>query len=230
MVIHAVNIKQALDKKTFDELLSYTDRKKKSKILSLYHNKDRQRGLVGDILVRMILSKRYNIKNSDIVFYYNQYGKPYLDCEGIYFNISHSGDWVVCVFDQQAVGIDIELINEVDLDSIKRFILGENENITFTKGQHNENNFYELWTLKEAYIKAIGKGLSIPLNSFMLENVENNHFKVKGDDKFFLKRLDFENNYKMAFCATKKSKNDIIIKYNSESLYKLFLEKQTLGG
>lgn len=60
-------------------------------------------------MIRSIICKRYKISNQDIKYNYNKYGKPdWIGDRCFYFNISHSGDWIVCIVGNNSVGIDIE--------------------------------------------------------------------------------------------------------------------------
>lgn len=130
MQIIAVNISEELSVNDFEELLSYVPLEKQ-KIKSFLHFKDAKRTLVGEILVRSILGKQLSLKNKDINIYYNAYGKPYIKIEGNYFNLSHSGDWVVCAFDSSPVGIDVEIIKLIDLSLVLSFFPLKKRNMYF---------------------------------------------------------------------------------------------------
>ncbi len=98
----------------------------------------------------------------------NRYGKPYLKNEGnIHFNVSHSGSWAVGAVDSFPVGIDVERIRPVNLEIAERFFAWqEYEELLKKDYPERLDYFFELWTLKESYIKAVGRGLSVPLGSF----------------------------------------------------------------
>ena len=83
---------------------------------------------------------------------YNKYGKPYLEEEKKYFNISHSGDYVVFVKDEKNIGIDIERISERNLDIIK-YAFNDKE-IGLIDGDIKK--LTKLWTIKESVYKASG--------------------------------------------------------------------------
>ncbi len=171
-----VNIDSNLENDAFNRLLNYVSEDKKVKIHRFYHFEDSQRALIGNVLSRYALCKNLNIKNVDITFGANEYGKPFLlGADKIHFNISHSGNWVVCAISDNPVGIDVETIKPTDFEIAKRFF--SEDEYTALKSQHDDEKqtyFYKLWTLKESYIKAVGKGLSIPLDSFTV-SVENNN-------------------------------------------------------
>ena len=123
--------------------------------------------LYGELMIRQVLKKQFSIKNEEIKLLKNDAGKPYIKGFPIHFNISHAGDFVVCVFSEQAVGIDIEQIKEIDLKIAQRFFCQhEYEDLLAKQESEQLDYFYSLWTLKESYIKWLGTGLSTPLNSF----------------------------------------------------------------
>jgi len=95
---------------------------------------------------------------------YSSFDKPYLPGMRVAFNISHSGNYTICVMtdEMQTIGVDIEEVKSVELDSFKN-IWSDHEwrQINESAGP---DAFYDLWTKKEAIIKAEGSGLNIPLD------------------------------------------------------------------
>ena len=95
-----------------DEIMSLLakiseERRKKAKKYSRII--DKKRCILGEVLLRYILWKHYGITSKEIVFQYNEYGKPLLIMpKGIHFNISHSGEWVLCGVSDTPIGIDVE--------------------------------------------------------------------------------------------------------------------------
>lgn len=99
-------------------------------------------------------------------------GKPYLpQYPGIQFNLSHSGPWGACALSETPVGVDLELVRPLRQNVAGRFFTPTEQ--TFLARQPDpEQAFFRLWTRKESFIKALGKGLTMPLNSFsVLEDV-----------------------------------------------------------
>ncbi len=199
-----VNIGNNLEKVAFDILLNYVSEDKKAQIHRFYHFEDSQRALIGNILSRYAICKNLNIKNSDLTFDKNEYGKPFLLGQNdIHFNISHSGKWVVCAVSDYPVGIDVEVIKHTEFDIAKRFFSkDEYKELQKQPDEQKQAYFYKLWTLKESYIKAVGKGLSIPLDSFTV-SVENSSIidssETLVDYSLFHSALD-ENSF-YAVCA-----------------------------
>ncbi|MBN2237425.1 MAG: 4'-phosphopantetheinyl transferase superfamily protein [Bacteroidales bacterium] len=162
-----------VDKSEFDEF--YQSLKSKlpstlvSKIERFRFSADKQRSLIGDLIVRKFYAKELNLNPNKIEFEYNQHDKPTLKgFPKAHFNISHSGDFVVVAFSDCSVGIDIEKNKGNRLKVAKRFFTREELDDLFAlEGEAKQvNYFYQLWTLKESYMKAIGKGMSMSLSSF----------------------------------------------------------------
>src|SRR5699024_6092340 len=132
------------------------DIEKKDKIKKLINIKDKIRTLMGEILIRTIIAEKLKINHKYIKLSKNEYGKPLLKNYPSYeFNISHSGDYVLCAVDNKPVGIDIEKIKYIDFESLAKsfFTVNEFNYIVNQNCKFPLNRFYEIWTLKESYIK-----------------------------------------------------------------------------
>ncbi|MFF2175656.1 4'-phosphopantetheinyl transferase family protein [Lysinibacillus sp. NPDC058147] len=134
--------------------------------------------LIGRLLLKYIISKHLNLDLSDIAFQKKQYGKLYLknvrgeETTNLDFNLTHSEGIVACALANRVVGIDVEYMKEIHLDIIKQVL--SNDEMLFLQAYPKEmwkKLFYQIWTRKEAYLKAIGTGfilepntLNIPIN------------------------------------------------------------------
>jgi 4'-phosphopantetheinyl transferase len=104
-------------------------------------------------------------------FRYNPYGKPFLNGNDfLRFNVSHSGgEALYGVTLGRAIGIDIERIRRLEhaAQIVESFFSDIEKDIFRGLPQHRRiRSFYNCWTRKEAYVKALGKGMSLPLNEF----------------------------------------------------------------
>jgi 4'-phosphopantetheinyl transferase len=119
-------------------------------------------------MAREILGKALEIEPSGVEFTYNSFGKPAVS--GIEFNLSHSGRLaVVAVSRTREVGVDIERIDpSFAREQIPErfFSPSEIRALRALPEQDQLEAFFQIWTRKEAYVKARGEGLSIPLESF----------------------------------------------------------------
>lgn len=163
------------------------------------------------------------IKNRDLAFGINEYGKPILnEPEGTYFSISHSGSWVVCAVNDAAVGIDVETIKPIDFKIAERYFT-KDEYASFVKQPEKTKlqYFYMLWTLKESYVKTEGKGLIIPLNSFSI-NIENDGITITTDNKtrkYYFYQSFLSNNAVYAICTLDDNTNEKVY-WNIENILK----------
>ena len=119
----------------------------------------------------------------DLEMYYGEKGKPYLRDYPFYFNLSHSGNYVVCALSWQEVGVDIQQYRRTDIDRLaERFFSTEEKKAL--KACHDrkerEQLFYQLWTRKEAYGKLTGQGIAAVIDKSMLPAVEGGLLAVEG--------------------------------------------------
>ncbi|MBD8074401.1 4'-phosphopantetheinyl transferase superfamily protein [Bacillus thuringiensis] len=183
----------------------------------LLNSCDVNRTLIGDLLIRSLICQKYKINNEEIRFKYNEYGKPFVEnFSDFHFNLSHSGEWVVCTTANFNVGIDIEKVSEIEALKLakKFFSADEFYDISNMNSDEQINYFYDLWTLKESYIKTIGKGLYTPLNSFSIKKESRALILYKNIPKnFYFKQYNIDPNYKLSACATRDEfPQEIIIK------------------
>lgn len=128
---------------------------------------DRRRFEFGRCLLRHLLSGYSGIAADALRFSYGAHGKPQLaaqhSCRDIHFNLSHSGNWVVCAFGRRALGVDIESIrDDVDYDGVARLIFSERDRAAFAALTPPQRSIgvFQMWAYKEAYAKALGDGLA----------------------------------------------------------------------
>lgn len=159
-----------------DKLTPYIEQLyKKDRINRFKFNDDKVRAIISEILVRIIYCESHRKTNDKIIFTENKFGKPYIRGEEDFkFNISHSKDLVVGVFDDEEIGVDIELIKELSIEVVRTFC-SDNEYAAILK--QNQKSIKELimsiWVLKESYIKYLGVGLSEGVRSFDVINKKN---------------------------------------------------------
>ena len=215
--IYALKIDGELDESSYQFLNNKTSVEKKNKIENFVRREDALRSLFADLLTRYILIQNLGLKNEAISFKYSSYGKPFVEgFSDVHFNISHSGEWVVCAMDEKPVGIDVEYIAPVDLHIAETYFSNsEKEQLFALKQSEQLHFFYELWTLKESYLKFKGEGLSIPLDSFSISNVGKRNIVLKCETEtlatIFFKQYDLDAQYKMAACALSDTFENIVL-------------------
>jgi 4'-phosphopantetheinyl transferase len=137
-----------------------------------FFDRDRRRFTIGRAVLRLILSGYLETEAEQVQFSYGKFGKPTLAAPnaGIRFNVSHSQDVaVVAVAHGREVGVDIEFVRQLtDREQLLTATFSSRELAVYRllPCQQQQAAFFAGWTRKEAYLKARGEGLSIPLDSF----------------------------------------------------------------
>lgn len=120
--------------------------------------------------LRSLLSKYLHSKPQDILFQYTEYGKPFLANSDLQFNVSHTEGLALLAFvRRRAIGIDVEKVRaQTDVRQLAErfFSVHERRSLRDLAGDELHAAFFRCWTRKEAYIKAKGEGLSLPLHQF----------------------------------------------------------------
>jgi 4'-phosphopantetheinyl transferase len=144
-----------------------------------HFQRDREHFIVARGALRAILSRYLEIDSPDLRFRYTDYGKPYLANDTLdldfRFNVSHSNSvGLVCITTGREIGADIEWIRDgISRERIaERFFSVSEVKALRELPQHLQDQaFFNCWTRKEAFVKAKGEGLSIPLDEFVVSLV-----------------------------------------------------------
>lgn len=188
------------------QLLS-TDQQERNK---RYHRwQDRHAHLLG----RMLLANGWRIYEQEgnplTSMQYNAYSRPFID-GNIDFNISHAGNYVICAIGEALkLGVDIEQCRELELE-LEHY---ENTmNVEQWVEIHNaitpSSAFFRYWVMKEAVIKADGKGLSIGLSRIFFEK----DVGIIENDKWYLQRIDIAFDYEVWLACSVKNVSVILEK------------------
>lgn len=159
------------DKGIYKSVLDDTEKKRYSRYR---FDKDKHLFLVSRAMTRFVLSKYLSCAPQDVKFQQDDFGKPYVvtgsQCRQIEFNVSHTDGCAMCVVGvNRRVGVDVEMVlNHFEVMTIAKnfFALQEVAVLSRLKQSERLSRFYECWTLKEAFLKALGQGLTIPLDNF----------------------------------------------------------------
>ncbi|AXG72402.1 4'-phosphopantetheinyl transferase sfp [Kordia sp. SMS9] len=181
---------EQLPSHSFEKGVSLLPKKMQERLRKYTRWQDAHSFLYGKLLLKEAISQ-FGYNESLECLQKNKYGKPYFVNSDFGFNISHSGEYIVCAIstdEKQNLGIDIEEIKPLIMEGFKKvFSIEEKKQIK------TYDNFYTFWTRKEAIVKADGRGLYIPLNtintlslSVMLENKKYNLYPVDIDENYII--------------------------------------------
>jgi 4'-phosphopantetheinyl transferase len=200
--------------KRYDMLLGDKER---TRLIRLATENLRREYLLTRALCRIVLSRYVNVTPIDWVFETNTYGRPRIVAPavgaGLNFNLSHAGSIVVMAVMRQPceIGIDVEEADrKTDLAEISNQCLSHEEMIFWRNlpPEQKRQYFFELWTLKEAYVKARGLGLSIPLTACSVRRTDLQDFSLYlapelGDcsENWRLAQHWLDGRYSLAWCV-----------------------------
>ncbi len=175
---------------------------------SLYTNvRSKIQSIAGEVLARYASGcfESAPFNTSDIIIGKN--GKPsFITNDSLHFNISHSGNYIVCAVCNSDIGIDVERVRNVNLRIAERYFSShELTDLMNLEPDERMDYFIRLWTIKESYLKALGTGLTMKLNSFTI--VQNqNIFQLTGSANAIKQdviSIKLDPSYYMAVCAAK---------------------------
>jgi 4'-phosphopantetheinyl transferase len=163
----------SLDERPADIFESFLSADELTRANRFHFVKDRSRFVVARGLLRNLLSAYLGVDCSDLRFSYGAQGKPFLVLDSpvqINFNVSHTHGRAVFAFTRgRDLGVDLEYVSDdFDDELIANRFFSRAEVLTLrtVPADLRKQAFFNCWTRKEAYIKARGEGLSMPLNQF----------------------------------------------------------------
>lgn len=124
---------------------------------------NRQTRITSRAILKVLLGRYLSLNPADIKLTYNQHAKPIIEnvsLKTVNFNVSHSGNWILMAIALNPIGIDIEYVNtSFTYQNLLDFSFNVAEKHEIEKAEFRHQQFYKLWTRKEALLKATGKGL-----------------------------------------------------------------------
>ncbi|HEX8460184.1 MAG TPA: 4'-phosphopantetheinyl transferase superfamily protein [Segetibacter sp.] len=193
-----------------EELIGEVEREKGRRYIRW---QDRQAYLLGKYLLAKLLKKyRYSttlLKKLE----YTPFNRPFINTKNLDFNVSHSGNFVVCAFSlDQVVGIDIEQIKAVDFKDFS-YILSRSDNDIIRNASNQYSSFFKIWSMKEAILKADGCGLVDNLDKLQI----NGCTSIFNQQKFFLKEFEIHPQYASFVASVSPIENLEINEVSTES-------------
>lgn len=166
MKIYLFNGIDALDESFIEKCISFFPSWRKEQMLSYKQFQGKiQNALAYVLLIKALRDE--GIFHEMPEFYYNEHDKPYLkNYPNWYFNFSHSNNTVCCVIAKEEVGIDIEEVREYK-EALARYSCSEKEMLILDSSNDKADDFYRLWTRKEAVFKLIGTGINKDIKNIL---------------------------------------------------------------
>jgi 4'-phosphopantetheinyl transferase len=172
--VHVWRLSLNASQEMIEKLRQYLAADERARAERFRFAKDRNQFIIGRGVLRVLLGRYLDCEPQQIHFAYSSYGKPGLDGSqaeaGLQFNLSHSHQLALLAFTYgRQIGIDIEYMrSDVEFEQLAERFFSPDE-CTVLLGISpalRPETFYNCWTRKEAYIKARGEGLSMPLDQF----------------------------------------------------------------
>lgn len=194
-----------LENERFLQGCSLVDNMRLRKIQACKQTEDKVRSLCCGLLLQYAMKKQTGGKLPlDLRYEIGEHGKPYLaDYPQLYFNLSHSGEYVVLAFANQEVGIDIQQKRPIK-EALAKMVLSDREYMQY-KGLPGEdacNWFFRCWCAKESYSKLNGTGLLQELGKISYEP-ETERICAENDSAF-CREYQIGNDYYMNVCIYEK--------------------------
>jgi len=157
-----------------DAMTALLSADERGKVAAFRFDVDRRRCVVGRSLLRLLLGRCLRTPPQALRFVYGARGKPALAASQavppLAFNVSHSGDFIlIALTNGRAVGVDVERMRpEVETEALAQRFFSAHERAVLAPldAAAQREAFFACWARKEAYIKATGDGLSLPLHQF----------------------------------------------------------------
>lgn len=163
-----------------ERVLSRDERARADRFRFPHH---RLRWVAARALLRTVLSEALDCAPQDVRFRYSEYGKPVLHDDRVRFNLSHAGDLAVCVVcPTREVGIDVEQVRDVpDMDGVFRRIASQGEVRAWRalSARERQAAFFRCWTVKESCVKALGTGLTTPVENIEVLTIAGNPLVIE---------------------------------------------------
>jgi 4'-phosphopantetheinyl transferase len=161
-----------IDPALLDVLRSLLSADEHERVHRFRMERDRELFRLSRALMRTVLASYIDCPTNEVRFGVNDFGKPILQASGIHFNLTHSRGAVVLAVSNREVGVDVEEHQrQVEyLALAERFFAApEWRYLQTLPADELPAAFFAIWTLKEAFVKGIGRGLSFPLDAFCFD-------------------------------------------------------------
>lgn len=164
VTLYVADISKLPDPKDEPQLMAGLNQDRIRKIQKIQKEQTRRQSMGAGLLVNKVL-EHHGVKAD--AMYLSKHGKPEID--NFYFNLSHSGDLVVCAVADSPVGCDVEQIRKAP-ERVGEYFFSENEKKYLKQFEDKayDEAFFHIWTLKESYTKMTGEGMALSRGNYEL--------------------------------------------------------------
>jgi len=143
---------------------------RKNRLAAISNSELKKAGIAAECLLNIAIGECFPQIKLPMKISQSSCGKP--ESDGVFFNLSHSGNFSACAVSDEPIGLDIQKQVCYNDSLVKRFFTKQ-EYMFLRDSKDKDHDFTSLWCLKESYLKAIGTGLTKPLNSFSIKKTGN---------------------------------------------------------
>ncbi len=228
MKIYSLQCPDFMDEKQFFSLIPLISPEKQRKIVRYRKPENAYQILWAELLIRALIRERTGLSNNQIVFGRNRFHKPFLCSDtSIHFNLSHSGNRILCALDTEPVGVDIERIQEIKPGLVELTLSScERKKYNLMSPEIRLSYFFSIWTLKESYVKAMGTGLDNLASALSLHFFSSSQTAVVSQDgspyQGYCRNYTVSTGYKAAACCFHNHFPGHIIKKDVKSVVQAF--------
>jgi 4'-phosphopantetheinyl transferase len=188
-----------------DSLLPYLPETGRLRVKDRLNLTSKLHTVAGELLARYSVGQYLGKPEQEINVIFGEKGKPRIEnLPEVHFNISHSGHYVVCAVAPTEMGIDVERVRKVNLRVAERFFSPSEIHDLMQRGETERMHYFiSLWTIKESYLKAVGRGLTQNLNSFTIIR-SGNSYSLTGNaeaEGYGIETHSLNDGYLMAVCS-----------------------------
>lgn len=188
------------------------DQSEQRMALGLRNIERRQSFIKSRALLRYLLSQYPGHEEANIYLTYNKYGKPALSSPGsLCFNLSHSGSLALIAISQTEVGIDLERVDSrVQYETVASLFFSQREQTCLNDSADNlkRDVFFDLWTRKEAYLKARGVGFSGSpelISVHAEDGIVEDYYESNNNTEWYVHSFLCQNGYRASVATSIKS-------------------------
>ena len=202
--IHIASVRALENPAVFNNLFNTVSALRQKKIQQLRFDSDKRLSLGVAVLLRQLLREE-NFSPDEMQFSPDSHGKPQcLSHPEIHVSLSHSGEYAMAALSCRAVGCDVEQLRDAaPLDVARRFFSEKEYNFLISLPIEKQTDaFFRLWSLKESFTKAVGTGITVPLNNIVPDlNTTPASFSGCENASIAVCEPDFSSKYACACCV-----------------------------